>query len=495
MSASSLKNFSNEDKAKYRDQKILTAYDRRTLAANIVKKDYDCRNPHSRLSVRDGICSCGKPITHGDIFLRLDDKGHEHHNHKSCKSWACPVCAPIRAYERANDIEKVITAANSLDMKQFFITFTVPHKSSHSSNYVISHLYKCYNKLMQQRSIRALKDQYNFVGQIKCLDYTLTDNGLHAHIHAIWIFDTPEDPIHLIPAIGGEVLKRWSALVYKETHRRINQHHGFNIEYMELGDPQDPNAAHIAKYAAKSISIYCSDGDKDKGSSTPFDLLNSSSTEEDHARYLDFYKGQKGRRHIMFSRGLRARLNVDTEDTEDKNSSSAVVAHIEYEHAYFLSNANNRISFERRAASSVSSALDWLDRMTDEQQRDFSLKDPLYKFGSSNKFRSVRFADVISDLDDPLSSFQDVIRSHSNDPEDFLEELEKIEILRRDLKEENARDRLQKNLERLKKNARRRSYSSSSSVSARPLSGLGAALALADKNAPRPAPFDDDLFF
>ena len=137
----------------------------------------------------------------------------------------------------------------------------------------------------------------------------------------------------------------------------------------------------------------------------------------------------------MFSRGLRARLNVDPEDTEDKNSSSAVVAHIEYEHAYFLSNANNRISFERRVASSVSSALDWLDRMTDEQQRDFSLKDPLYKFGSSNKFRAVRFADVISDLDDPLSSFKDVIRSHSNDPEDFLEELEKIEILHRDLKE------------------------------------------------------------
>ena len=191
MSGTLLKNFSTEDKAKYRDQKILTAFDRRTLAANIIQKDYDCRNPHSRMSVRDGICSCGKPITHGDIFLRLDD------------------------------------------------------------------------------------------------------NGPHAHIHAIWIFDTPEDPIHLIPAIGGEVLKRWDALVYKETHRHINQHHGFNLEYMELGDPQDPNAAHIAKYAAKSISIYCSDGDKDKGSSTPFDLLNSSSTAEDHARYLDFYKGQK----------------------------------------------------------------------------------------------------------------------------------------------------------------------------------------------------------
>ena len=374
------KAFTPEQKEAYRLHKMEFAFDRAARARDIIKEQHARRYPHSRRRLPDGILSCGLPIIHDDVKVYIDERGHEYHNHITCKSWACPICAPKRANERAHDIERAMLSANSRGYTQFFMTFTVPHRKTHTSGFVIERLNACYNKFLQSRAMREIKRDHGYVGAIKCLDYTLTDNGTHAHLHVIFIFDTPLDAFDLVCAIGARMAAQWDKTVFNECGQHISHRHGFDIELIELGAPDDADASRLAHYAAKAISVYCADGDKDKGSKTPFDLLKSDASEDERKQYYDFYKGQKGRRHVFFSHGLRKALDIE-EDDEKEDHPAAVVATIEYEHGYYLRDESNRAEFERRLRASISSALCWLNAETKKQQRQLARRygDGLYR--------------------------------------------------------------------------------------------------------------------
>lgn len=414
--------YTPEQKAEYRRNCRQYAYDKAQTARNLIADAYHKAYPHAlRRWPRDGICHCQNPIEHGEIQLTLDEAGHEYHNHQNCHSWACPICAPKRAYARSREIERALIAAHKAGYKQFFATFTVPHRKSHTSRHVIKLLNDAYRNFVRSHAIRRLKSEYGYVGAIKCLDYTITDNGTHAHLHTIWIFDyaSSDDFIadlwELQEVLTREFLKVWDRQVFNLTGEHIHKHYGFNLEAMEqLGDPDNPDAEAIARYAAKSISIYCSDKDKSKeGSITPFDLLRSDATEEQKAQYVDFYKGQKSRRHIMFSPKLKELLGIaDVED--DPRPPAAVVAHLKYEHAYFLKDEAARQQFEDRAAISVAAALDWLESETRRQQSELSRRfyDPRRPHLPQN-LEAVRERYVIKDLDGAGDDFPGYVRYHA----------------------------------------------------------------------------------
>ncbi len=485
--------YTTEDRQKFRSEMLKYAYDKSLIAQRIIKDAHRRAHPRSTLPPRDGICHCGDPILYDESFLRLDENGHEYHTHKSCHSWACPVCSPKLARRRANEIEQALIAANKKGYKQFFLTFTVPHRKTNTSKFVIDRLNACYNKFLKSRLICDLKKEYGFVGQIKCIDYTIGDNGLHAHLHCIWIFDTDIDELAFLQCAGPSILQKWDRIVFNESSQHINKNHGFNIEYMNLGSPDDPDAAKIARYAAKSISVYVSDGDKDKSSRTPFDLLSSKSTEEDRSLYLDFYKGQKNRRHIMFSRGLKDHLGV--EDVESDVPSSAIVAGIQPEHAYFLKDENNRQEFEKIASGSVSVALEWLNRETMKQQEELARRYQDHAYRNLDLV-VVPFKDAVRDIDDPFCDRAAVIAKHKEKQDRFpilLEEIREGELLKR--KEAAARAVLDRRRSRRQRYSRidfwsdeynkrhnRRSeepVKPSIPPSDRPLSGLGRAFAQA----------------
>lgn len=473
------KQYSSEERAEYRRHKALLAYDRATTARDIIREAYRRAHPRSHKDPRDGICSCGSPIQHAPIAVYLDDRGHEYHNHKSCRSWACPICAPKRAASRADEIEAALLSANAKGYTCLFLTFTVPHRKAHSSAFVIDRLNKCYNKFLQHRRLRAIKDKYGYIGAIKCLDYTLTDNGTHAHLHAIFFFDTDLDAFDLAARIGADFVDLWDRVVFIEAGQHISKRHGFNVELIELGSPDDPDVSRVAKYSAKAISVYCSDGDKDKGSRHPFDLLNSGATGQDRALFLDFYKGQKGRRHIRFSRGLRDALDMDDME-QKKRKDAAVVANIEYEHAHYLEDEARRLEFERRLNENIVAALAWLNDEAERQQRDYAAR---YRDHDRRnlKLRPVLYEDVAAALDAEGVDTAAVIAAISEEQVDFLPSIHREE-------ERAEAERIDRAIERI--SARRASLSKSRR---RPVSGLGAALALADERAPRPA--RDSLFY
>ncbi len=507
--------YSVDQKEDYRLSCRAFAYDRATRARDIITESFRHAHPNATRRVpRDGICHCGDPIAYGDITLTIDEKGREYHNHQRCNSWACPVCAPKRAYSRANEIEQALIAANERGYKCYFITFTVPHRKAHSSKFVIERLNKAYKRFVDCRAIRDLKRDWGYVGAIKCLDYTMTDNGTHAHLHTIWIFDAPGDAWEDAGKPITAIMKRvWDRQVFNECGEHINQAYGYNFEYMKLGDPASPDASSIAKYAAKSISIYCTDHDTSKnGSISPFDLLSAKATDEDKKRYHDFYKGQKGRRHIFFSHGLKKHLQIQDSDPVSDAPTSAIIANISYEHAYFLKDEHQRQEFEKRARGSVALALDWLDQKTKLQQQDMQRRFPDPRRDRYERFQYplIRYDDAINELDDPLNEVSAVIRKHRQQQDEWIMTAEQINERRMMEDQERAYSRYSLNRERYRRHVentlKKNLAKSGANRSRHPLrdyenppaiSGVGAAILAADAamESARVASYDCPLFY
>ncbi len=273
------------------------------------------------------ICQCGRAIKGeaASVYLTEDAKIYNEHIH--CRSWACPICAHKRAWARTLELEQAILAAAERDYRQLFITFTIPHTKRQKTKTVLRHLNDAYHAFRNDRKVKKLLAELGFVGQIKSLDFTFTDNGIHAHFHTVWIFDTPEQLEQVAATCYRVMLDAWDDAVTKETGRHISRRHGFDIEMIEIPAGDAEQAEAIALYTAKVISIYAASADKDKGSVTPFDLLDLDREEEYKPIWQDFYKGSKGVRRIVFSRGLKDALGVvPVEYEKPKQANIAIIS-------------------------------------------------------------------------------------------------------------------------------------------------------------------------
>lgn len=314
---------------------------------------------------KPAICHCGRAIKGETASLYLTEDAKIYNEHIHCRSWACPICAYKRAWARALELEQAILAAAQRNYRQLFVTFTIPHTSSQKTKTVLRHLNDAYHAFRNDRSVKKCLASLGFVGQVKSLDFTITDNGIHAHFHTVYIFETAE-PIEQVAATCYRVmLDAWDAAVMKETGRHISRKHGFDVELIEIPEGDAEQAEAIALYTAKVISIYAAAADKDKGSITPFDLLDLDREEEYKPIWQDYYRGSKGVRRIVFSRGLKDALGVIP--TEYEKPKQLNFATISPEHTDALRNEHNRQRFEHLITHcQAAAALDWLRSVSDE---------------------------------------------------------------------------------------------------------------------------------
>lgn len=305
------------------------------------------------------ICQCGRAIKGEGGRIALTEDATIYHDHIQCRSWACPICGHKRAWARALELQDALLAANRRAYKQLFITFTIPHTAKQRTKTVLRHLAGAYHRFRNDKGVKQLLARQGFVGQVKALDFTLTDNGTHAHYHTVYIFDSSDELGELAQEVQRVMLDAWDRAVHRETGRHINRRHGFDVEQIELPRGADEQAEALALYAAKVISIYSSSADKDKGSITPFDLLRQDATEAERQRFLDWYSGQRGVRRLVFSRGLKGRLDIEPHEFE--RPAQVTIANISAEATDYLRNEAHRQLFADLVTSGqASDAMRWL---------------------------------------------------------------------------------------------------------------------------------------
>ena len=319
---------------KHRQQEIArqkSAVAKRWIGGYIA--DIKRSSPDRRVSM-PSLVYCGNPLWRKDrpeaprtASVIYDGKTDQvYYEHQNCHNiWCCPVCSQKDMYKRSMMLSAGMQRAAGMGLRMLFLTFTIPHEARETTREVLSNLVAAYRDFGHQRSVIGLKKRFGYVGAVKATDFTYNPVDLdgrrlwnaHAHYHCVWFFDTETDLKTLATAVKSVFLEEWARCQEKLTGRSLNREHGFNVEIIDIPEGDDEQAAKVAEYAAKTVSLYVGKASSGKGSMMPLDFLTPPSGREEEYRsvFLDYYAGTKGVRRMVWTPGLKGLL-LDEFDAE-----------------------------------------------------------------------------------------------------------------------------------------------------------------------------------
>jgi hypothetical protein len=228
--------------------------------------------------------------------------------------WMCAVCAA-----RISEVRRVeLTAATKAWGGQIVLaTFTLQHKRSDGLEGLLADLQGAVRKMRSGRAWMSFQERYGVAGSIRALEVTDGFNGFHPHQHVLFFVAGGID----LDAFERELRDRWGASVDK-VGRYASPRWGLNVKAATADI-----AAYVAKWGhepkwttahelAKSISKR---GRADR--LTMMDLLESYVVLGDLAageRWREYALAFKGKKQLVYSKGLRALLGLIAEEKTDE---------------------------------------------------------------------------------------------------------------------------------------------------------------------------------
>jgi hypothetical protein len=217
--------------------------------------------------------------------------------------WCCPVCTAVIRARRSMEIAAAATAHVANGGTLGMLTLTVRHDATMPLQDSIKALQGAWEALQQRRAWRGDRD--NMVGLIASKEVTYGANGWHPHLHVLvlWAPDAGDRG----PALETWAQQAWPELVARRLGKRPN-HHG--VHYLDLAADSAPYVVKIAQETAR--------GDHKTSDVLP-QLLDGLEDGEagTAARWLEWCDTMKGRRMLVWSKGLRAQLLPDVDELTD----------------------------------------------------------------------------------------------------------------------------------------------------------------------------------
>lgn len=252
-----------------------------------------------------------------------------------CNSvWICAVCARRIAELRKQELQDAIDNAVRLGLGVILVTLTFPHGLGDVLATILEKFSKAQRVLKSGKAAVARREKLGFLGEIRTLEVTHGNNGWHPHAHSLWILDhvpTQEE----MEAIQAEVYQAWRNACLKSGLPEPSKEHGVDVR----------GARNAAAYVAKwGFAMEIAGGTSKRGkigSRSPWQLLADATGEsclvadqEGSASKLwrEFALAFFGKRQLFWSRGLRDKLKMPPElteqellDLEDKRSQQVAI--------------------------------------------------------------------------------------------------------------------------------------------------------------------------
>lgn len=255
-----------------------------------------------------------------DIRQNPDTKKAHYTNIQYCGSvWTCPVCGSMIRRVRAAEVEEAITRWQAQGRGAYLVTATLRHWLADDLATSLEVLGKAWHSTTSGKRWQRFKKDFGIAGYIRALEVTYSDaNGWHPHYHFLF-FTENEATAEGQRELEGVLLERWQKFVVKHGGRLPNTH-GIDVR------PVDHNGRAAALYVAKiaeggNVALELSRADlkeSDEAQSvTPFQLLDLD-TPKHKALWNNYCQAIKGKRSVFFSRGLRERLGLSTDRTDEE---------------------------------------------------------------------------------------------------------------------------------------------------------------------------------
>lgn len=219
--------------------------------------------------------------------------------------WACPVCAPKIANERALRLEAAAQAHRLEGGRLVMVTATLKHRAGQPLETVADRLTGAWRRLQQRRPWRETRDAHGVRHHVRALEVTHGANGWHPHLHVLLFVRGKGEAADL----AADLWPQWRAQVAKEGGEA--RRGAFDVREVDVAD-------YVAKWGAVQEVALATGKANGKGRS-PWQLLAASAAGERQAGALfaEYGATMKGRTAMQTSRGLLEDYGV-TDMTEDE---------------------------------------------------------------------------------------------------------------------------------------------------------------------------------
>jgi len=237
--------------------------------------------------------------------------------------WMCPLCS-VKITERRR--VELTSAIEKNDFKIALVSFTLQHSAKDKLPVVLSALLDGYRYLKKNRRWKEFAGDYRLVGSVRSLETTYGKNGWHPHLHSLGFFESGAS----LRGIESDFKSMWLECL-EHFHRSASWLNGvdfrsaqkdvadyiskFGHEPVDLKHPSKWTMEHELTKAPSKISRVA-------GGYTPLQLLASCLVGEkvqglDAGRlWQEYAKCFKGKRQLVWSRGLRKLVGLGVEESD-----------------------------------------------------------------------------------------------------------------------------------------------------------------------------------
>lgn len=287
------------------------------------------------MSTRKRIRECGHRgvLPGGSVRVRATGSGDARRagfaGLATCGSvWSCPVCSEKILAARSDELAAGFGAWTQAGGRIAFVTLTMRHDRGQSLRLLWDALSYAWGKVTSGKGWGALRERYGVAGYARVVEVTHGAHGWHVHVHAAVFLeaDSTGDLDHL----GAEMFQPWAAALSRKGLRTpLAGSGGLDVRAMMPGT-SDNLAGYFAKaswdYAAdaRAAAVEMARGDVKAGrlgNRTPFVILGDfldTGDADDLALWHQWEDSSAGRRQLTWSRGIRERLALAAEKSDDE---------------------------------------------------------------------------------------------------------------------------------------------------------------------------------
>lgn len=206
-----------------------------------------------------------------------------------------------------------------------FVTLTVAHGVNQRLKSTFGLVADTWRAINGGRAGKERRETFGVMGTIRTLEVTHGDHGWHPHLHALVLVDVGQAD-DLVEVLGRDIVRAWCDAIEDAGHPRPARA-AQRVEVVR-------DAAAVAKYVAKvqddhagamTVAMEMTRSDLKSGrrsSRTPFEILRDFTRTGDMRDVLLWWEYEEvtRRRHaITWSKGLRARFDLEFETDEELN--------------------------------------------------------------------------------------------------------------------------------------------------------------------------------
>lgn len=267
------------------------------------------------------VCVCCRYLSHNaenvKVVWREKKKIASYKGLSRCGAlWVCSVCGAVISEQRKSELKR---ASHRWHGDIIMLSYTLRHNHYSKLPELLEILETSYRRFNAGRFMNDLRKEFGIIGSVKALEVT-HKTGWHPHIHQMVFLDKINGVD--LESITDDLKKRWV---------RILSESGGSCTYktgLDVKKDADFLAAYIAKFGkTPTRELWSIEHELTKGNvklgkqdgKTPMQLLADYGDGDKRAGYLfqEFAYNFFGRKQLIWTRGLKERLEVDVLTDEE----------------------------------------------------------------------------------------------------------------------------------------------------------------------------------